>query len=318
MIELIYPKNGITVCCHTPEQEAFLCGEGEIHDSRSLDLSAPLPVRFRFSPALSGEIILTDSRGRTRRYEARGGEATVYNLLAGESYQWQVAVGAMMSGVGQFTVSDTLPRILFVEGLSNIRDIGGYTTTDGKRIRQGLLFRSSEADTNQSITPQGIRELTESLGVRTDIDLRGVNGESVRAALPWDRVKHYSFPLAAYGEIFSAEQKELYRQSFELLANESIYPAIVHCAAGMDRAGSWLFVLGALIGIDEGDLVLDYELSSFSYWGARRRESHDLQGFLEQLHSYGRSAQAAAEGFLLDCGVTADTLERIRRIFKEN
>ncbi len=318
MIELIYPKNGATVCCHTPEQEAFLCGESEPHDSRSLDLSAPLPVRFRFSPAMNGEIILTDSQGRTRCYAAKGGEATVYNLLAGERYSWRISAGAMQSGVWQFTVSDTLPRILFVEGLSNFRDIGGYTATDGRRIRQGLLFRSSEADTNQSITPRGIRELTDSLGVRTDIDLRGVNGEAVRAGFPSDKVSHYSFPLAAYGEIFTASQKELYRQSFELLARESIYPAVVHCAAGMDRAGCWLFILGALIGIDEGDLVLDYELSSFSYWGARRRESADLQGFLERLHGYGRSARDAAEGFLLDCGVTADSLARIRCIFTEN
>ena len=317
MIELIYPKNGITVCCHTPEQMAFLCGEGELHDSRSVDLSAPLPVRFRFSPALSGEIILTDSKGKARRYAARGGAATVYNLLAGESYQWQVSVGAMESCIGNFKISDMLPRILWVEGLSNVRDLGGYTTTDGRRIRQGLLFRSSEADANQSITPEGIKELTDSLGVRTDIDLRGVNGEPVRAGISSDKVNHYSFPLAAYSDIFTPSQKELYRQSFELLANKSIYPAVVHCAAGMDRAGSWVFVLGALIGIDEGDLVTDYELSSFSYWGARHRESADLQSFLEKLHSYGKSAQSAAEGFLLDCGVSKDTLEGIRRIFTE-
>jgi protein-tyrosine phosphatase len=267
---------------------------------------------------MNGEIILTDSQGRSRSYEAREGQAEVYNLLAGETYSWQVSVGAMQSGVRQLTVSDTLPRILFVEGLSNFRDIGGYTATDGRRIRQGLLFRSSEADTNQSITPRGIKELTDSLGVRTDIDLRGVNGETVRAGFPSDRISHYTFPLAAYGEIFTASQKELYRQSFELLARESIYPAVVHCAAGMDRAGCWLFILGALIGIDEGDLVLDYELSSFSYWGARRRESADFQLFLQQLHQYGSSAQSASEGFLLDCGVTADSLERIRRIFTEN
>ncbi|NQV66454.1 MAG: tyrosine-protein phosphatase, partial [SAR86 cluster bacterium] len=34
-------------------------------------------------------------------------------------------------------------RLLPLEGGPNFRDMGGYITTDGQRVRRGLLFRSA-------------------------------------------------------------------------------------------------------------------------------------------------------------------------------
>ena len=39
-----------------------------------------------------------------------------------------------------------LPHIVPVTGGSNFRDIGGYPTVDGKRVRFGLVFRSASTD----------------------------------------------------------------------------------------------------------------------------------------------------------------------------
>ncbi|MBQ8474896.1 MAG: tyrosine-protein phosphatase, partial [Clostridia bacterium] len=46
---------------------------------------------------------------------------------------------------GEFKTSDT-PRLLSVSGISNVRDIGNWKTTDGRRIKQGLLYRGTELD----------------------------------------------------------------------------------------------------------------------------------------------------------------------------
>ena len=59
-------------------------------------------------------------------------------------------------------------RHLDFEGAYNIRDAGGYETTDGNRVRWRTLFRS---DSLHALTPKS-QQLLLSQGVRTIIDLR--------------------------------------------------------------------------------------------------------------------------------------------------
>ena len=56
-----------------------------------------------------------------------------------------------------------------LEGAFNFRDLGGLRLPDGRRIRQGRLFRS---DTLQALTPGDVRVLLDELGLRTVVDLR--------------------------------------------------------------------------------------------------------------------------------------------------
>ena len=37
-------------------------------------------------------------------------------------------------------------RIIKISGVNNVRDIGGWTTSDGKRVRYGLIIRGGELD----------------------------------------------------------------------------------------------------------------------------------------------------------------------------
>lgn len=59
-------------------------------------------------------------------------------------------------------------RILPVEGMYNLRDIGGYLTESGKRIKWGVGYRS---DYFYHLKDSGI-EYMKSLGLKTIIDLR--------------------------------------------------------------------------------------------------------------------------------------------------
>ena len=53
---------------------------------------------------------------------------------------------------------DDLPgRILDVEGVINFRDIGGYQTIDGQRVRTGLVYRSGALG---DVTEKGHDNLT--------------------------------------------------------------------------------------------------------------------------------------------------------------
>ena len=64
----------------------------------------------------------------------------------------------------------SLPRPPFVnvEGVRNLRDIGGYSTTPGYCTRRGLIYRSADFGT---CTENGLKQL-EALDVKAIFDLR--------------------------------------------------------------------------------------------------------------------------------------------------
>src|SRR5690606_30537969 len=107
-----------------------------------------------------------------------------------------------------FTTEDSAPRWVYAEGLTNIRDIGAWPTMDGKKIKQGLLYRGSEMDTHLTITPEGIRTLKEHLTIRTDLDLRGEAVGRLIASPLGEDVQFILIPVAAYSKFTDAANKE--------------------------------------------------------------------------------------------------------------
>ncbi|HYR65689.1 MAG TPA: tyrosine-protein phosphatase, partial [Reyranella sp.] len=64
-----------------------------------------------------------------------------------------------------------LPHVVPLEGGSNFRDLGGYRTADGRIVRRATVFRSAHLG---NLTEED-RAALGRLGVRTIVDLRGVN-----------------------------------------------------------------------------------------------------------------------------------------------
>ena len=313
MIKLLSPVNGAYISLHTEHQKIFLDG-AYVAERSQTDDSLPAPVVIEFEPRSDATVTLTRKRdGKIATYQAKNGKAEIYNLSVGDEYTWQIKIGFMTSESYTFKTVHQAPRLIRIDGISNVRDIGGYVTTDEKMLGQELLYRSSELDCHFNITDEGRSQLTNELGIRTEIDLRGINGEPARAVL--DGVAYVNFPIAAYGDIFEKEQKELYRQIFTLLSGRNTYPALIHCWSGADRTGTLCYVLGALLGIDEGELELDYELSSFSVCGSRSVSTEEFKKFKSLFYSFGSTARTAAENFLFSCGVDKQTIEKIRNIF---
>ncbi len=282
-----------------------------------LDYSYPNPVLFSYEPAIDGEVVITRKGGETRTYAAKAGKVEVTNFYIDADYEWYVKAGWMKSDVYTFHTDKQAPRMLYVDGISNVRDIGGFYTTDGKRVKQGLLYRTSEMDTHVDITEQGKKTMLDELCMRTDVDIRGINNEQRGPVLDQSRVKYVNYPMAAYVDIFNETQMELYRQSFELIASEDAYPLMLHCWGGIDRTGCWLYILGGMLGVSEDDLGLDYEMSSFSRWNSRCRKSAQFLEFLENLYKYGEGTKGACVGFLRACGVSDATMQKIRDILLE-
>ena len=283
------------------------------------DMSYPEPVVFSFEPALDGEIVISRKGSEQRTVKAVAGKAEITNFYIDAEYEWYVTVGDERSEVYRFHTDAMAPRMLYVDGISNVRDVGGFYTVDGKkRVKQGLVFRTSEMDTHVEITDAGKATLLDELCIRTDIDIRGIKDEYRGPVLDTERVKWINYPMAAYIDMFNETQMELYRQSFELLADEGTYPLMLHCWGGIDRTGCWLYILGGMLGVAKNDLELDYEMSSFSRWNRRNRNHPQFVEFLEALHKYGDSTQEACVGFLRACGVSDATMDKIRNILLED
>ena len=108
--------------------------------------SYPLPVRFvwrREDMGADGKeqklLLSTDpefSDPRVIDCPAGVREAEVYNLRADRQYYWKIAYGEEESAAASFCTIDETPTLYRVDGLTNIRDIGGWHTADAPQLHQ--------------------------------------------------------------------------------------------------------------------------------------------------------------------------------------
>jgi protein-tyrosine phosphatase len=191
------------------------------------------------------------------------------------------------------------------EGVTNFRDLGGYRTRSGARIRWGLVFR---ADALHGLSPRDLG-LYDQLGLCAVYDLRGElerterpNPVPSRPLTIIGRPAGTDPPAAPPGTTTADGQQilhDLYRgliehaaiqigELFTALGAEGGMPAVFHCHAGKDRTGIVAALLLEALGV-ERDLVLDdYELT------ARYRLRTQQQSSYQRLVESGVSPEAAA------------------------
>lgn len=247
-------------------------------------------------------------------------EVDVYNLKTGTKYYYSVSVafenGAETVVSGSFKTAAG-PRLMNVAGVYNMRDIGGWVTEDGTVINQGLLYRGCEIDgaieSTYAITPEGVAVMLNTLGIKTDMDLRNPELTPNASDALGDGVEHIYYAGPMYAEIFTSKKAaEKMRTIFSDLADESNYPIYMHCTYGQDRTGTVCYLLEALLGLSEEDLMKEYQLSAF-FHGYQPMD--DMNAFVEAFKSQpGATMSEKAEGYLLSIGVTADEIANIRRI----
>lgn len=294
------------------------------------DLSHPRPVDFYWESAgvrqdgLVYDLTVKADDGSGEKHWLRGlrqPTAHVVNLRIGVGYTWQVRARkgrrvVARSNAGEFRTHPALPRWIHVDGITNVRDLGGWDLPEGRKVRQGLFFRGSEMNSHCQISEVGKKVLVEQLGICTDIDLRGPD-EDPQAVLDPRRVSYVNIPLASYDMIASPEYTRAFRALFGVLALRERYPVYVHCWGGADRTGTVAFLVGALLGMGMEDLVADYELTTLSVWGERRGDGEPFREMLSILELFapkGSSLQAQVERYMRVIGVGDEEVAAIRAI----
>lgn len=249
---------------------------------------------------------------------ANAGTVTVDNLKTGTAYYYRVAVNGETYD-GSFTTEEG-HRFLSVPGAYNMRDIGGYTVSDGRRIRQGMILRGTEIDglvrTDYCPSQKAVASMTEQFGLVFDFDLRepNVGGSAFRSRLG---VPHRFYSAPMYGNVFNDAFRESVRAMFADLADETHYPMYMHCTHGVDRTGTLVYLLMGVLGASEEQMMQEYRLSAFFAEGYE--DNTLIEGLYDGLQAYpGTTINEKIEVFLTtDIGVTEAELESIRRILLE-
>ena len=340
MIQLILPLNNSDVSILSDECRLFYDSEElRIKKSKndnslnwrspkmkSEDCSKPLPVKMQWSDegnTLSGVYVVivsekSDLSDPIIRISDKC-EIDFYNLCVGTKYYWCVQKACFRSDIWSFTVSDDSPRLLNIDGLGNVRDIGGYNVPLG-RIRQKMIYRGCEFDNNLQITSLGIDEFMR-LNVKTEFDLRSDEpvfkpGHSI---FTWYDIEYILLPVGAYKYMSDMYHMNLYKTIMLKLTDESAYPVYIHCVAGADRTGTVVFLIEALLGMSEKDLFNEYELTSISRFGERSRNGNGMQEILSVLNQYdGNTVNEKVENYMLQgLRLTKAQIKKIREIMIE-
>ena len=135
-------------------------------------------------------------------------ELDVYNLLPSTTYYWKVAGDRFdMSDTSVFKTEDLSVRLIYAEGTSNIRDLGGWNA-DGSFVNYGKIYRGNQLNGygnwgNNKLTENGLKTFKDDLKIKTEIDLRTQDKDDanqtvnfVDASLPY-----YKYTIGQYTDI---------------------------------------------------------------------------------------------------------------------
>ena len=183
-------------------------------------------------------------------------------------------------------------RFISFENIANIRDLGGLTGADGRKIRAGKLFRGGNLN---GASEGDILKLSSMLDLVVDFRTEGEIAEKPDPVIPGVRnlhlpiletltegvtrekeadahafMKFMADPAAAFdymkktyehipkSEFASKQQKKL----LEMLLEPHDRGVLWHCTAGKDRTGGFALVVEEILGVSREEIIDDYLLTN--------------------------------------------------------
>jgi protein-tyrosine phosphatase len=186
-------------------------------------------------------------------------------------------------------IMKTLEKAFEFEKLYNFRDIGGMTTSDGRKMKAGVLFRSEELSklSNKDL------ETFDKLNIKAICDLRTPNEQKSKVSrIPtgkriqllnvsihdksreFTRLEFFKFLVSKSNTIdFEKIMKEMYehmafgchkeiREILIFLSNQQNIPALIHCTGGKDRTGFISAIIQLLVGVPYEAVINEYLVSN--------------------------------------------------------
>ncbi len=176
------------------------------------------------------------------------------------------------------------PSLVPLEGGVNFRDLGGNAVADGRRIKQGLLYRAGSLD---NLTEQDTHFLN-SIPVKHVLDYRDEEEVEAQPDILWANCEYHHVPANPPGDDVSATLAELtvetltefdpqefmlelyrrlpfnndaYKKLVTLLCQADSGAIVQHCAVGKDRTGVGSALVLLALGADLPTVKEDYLLT---------------------------------------------------------
>ena len=354
-LEIVSPKEGATVPILTADMKAYLAQPRAARVAQFADPAARKRIaKFKDRPVktlLSWNCTEPGATGvvwsvKVRRAKdnavvftakTRKNSIEIDNLEIACSYKWRVkgtpSGGSQLRAEGTFNTEDVAPRLMHLSRVHNMRDFGGRVGLGGRRVRQGILYRSAGLNANarksksQGKMVPGKVTLTDAsrayakgvLRIRTDLDLRtdhecfGMTGSPLGPEVKWVHISS-----SAYGGMGKDKGKKAFAKGFRVFLDEKNYPMVFHCIAGADRTGSLAFILGALLGVDEEELWRDWEVTAFQSSNIKFSHKARFNKLVKVFDAFpGANIHEKVEAYVKSLGFTDADIAKFRSIMLE-
>lgn len=317
---------------HTAKQKAYIqSGYNTIGSfaNGEEELSKPRKLSFK-ADAAHIQVSLDPNFETFEEYEASEGSFFEYsNPYADTTYYWRSLPSADDGDAKIYSIHTTsdCPRNIDLDGVTNVRDMGGYPSYLGGKIKQGLIYRGGRLTSNSTSRPQacltneGYRTMTEVLKLKSEIDLRydkPLEGETEpeNANMSdsfFPNVRYYPCPIDWHWESLMDDAANAIKDAFTVFGDPNNYPVYFHCSIGTDRTGLIAYLLGALLGMSNNDLYRDYLFSNFGNIGSSRTDWAPRHVYYERLQQYdGKNLSEKAKSYLLSIGVDKTRIKTIQ------
>jgi protein-tyrosine phosphatase len=178
-------------------------------------------------------------------------------------------------------------RRLPLQGAVNFRDLGGYATTTGQRVKWGKVFRSDHLSrlTDRDVDFLKHMKINCVCDFRTSTEARRLpdrfpgDGSGEQIHLPIDNLRFDPTDLfeklkrgetswltkefLIEGYILNIEKfAPVWGEVFKRLANSAYLPLVFHCTGGKDRAGTCTALILLALGVSEKTVIYDHGLSN--------------------------------------------------------
>ncbi|EAS31306.3 uncharacterized protein CIMG_06785 [Coccidioides immitis RS] len=189
------------------------------------------------------------------------------------------------------------PPFYIADGISNLRDVGGYAISSTASVRRNFIYRSAHLS---RATPEGAKVLAQQLGISKIFDFRSVpetlknpsceipGAERLHVPVFTDqdaspeslalRYKHYASEegpkafMHAYKEILQSGASNAFKTVFEHIRDQPNQPLLFHCTGGKDRTGVFAALVLRVAGVRDDDVIgQEYELTEVGL-GSLREE----------------------------------------------
>lgn len=264
----------------------------------------------------------------------------ITNLLPNANYTFEIKNGETVVKSGNFTTYGHLHQLTFKARVRNVRDLGGWKTKDGsKTIKYRKVYRGGRLE-GSTLTSAGAKDVLGE-GIRAQLDLRGHTSSGNQEYLDnciLDGVpaadSKYSFLAPSIEEGYTQmlrDDKEKTRMCIQFIFDcvKNNEPVYFHCSLGRDRTGTVSMLILGILGVNEGDISKEYEITQFAPGGysvssgektqMTRLNGVDYDGAAKFLWEYAKKDDGSygefkdgVEKYLLEIGISQKDIDDFR------